>query len=75
MEDFCHRGANNIEVKPVCFAGTVSCNYVDFGSLGEWVIAETEDRGFKSHSIQQDFPKRVSCNYIDTGTLEVVNNQ
>ena len=28
-----------------------------------------EDKGFKSHSIQPDFPGKVSCNYIGAGTL------
>lgn len=31
------------------------------------------DRGFKSHSIQPDYPGRVSCNYVGAGNL--VNGQ
>lgn len=32
-----------------------------------------EERGFKSHSIQKDFPGKVTCNYIGAGNL--VNGQ
>lgn len=28
-----------------------------------------EDKGFKSHSIQPDFPGKVSCNYVGAGNL------